>query len=58
MLAKGNEEAPATLPANIAEDPGNAWLAWLFARIQLDEAAALIRPVATVATHQTSENNK
>jgi tetratricopeptide (TPR) repeat protein len=44
MLAKGNELAPSVLPVSIAEDPSNAWLAWLFARIQLDEANALIQP--------------
>jgi eukaryotic-like serine/threonine-protein kinase len=47
MLANGDKLAPAIMPVQIAEDPGNAWLAWLFARIQLDEAAALIRPQPT-----------
>jgi len=47
MLAKGDSLAPRLMPASIAEDPGNAWLAWLFARIQLDEAAALIKPGST-----------
>jgi tetratricopeptide (TPR) repeat protein len=42
MLAKGNALAPSIMPLTIAEDPGNAWLAWLYARIQLDEAAAFI----------------
>lgn len=42
MLQKGEELAPAVIPEKIAGDPGNAWLAWLFARIQLDEATALI----------------
>ena len=46
MLAKGDELAPTILPVSIAEDPGNAWLAWLFARIQLDEATGLIQPVS------------
>jgi tetratricopeptide (TPR) repeat protein len=44
MLAKGDTLAPPIMPMSIAEDPSNAWLAWLFARIQLDEAAALIQP--------------
>jgi len=44
MLAKGNTLQPGIMPASIAEDPGSAWLAWLFARIQLDEATALIQP--------------
>ena len=42
MLAKGEILAPSVMPASIAEDPSNAWLAWLFARIQLDEATALL----------------
>ena len=47
MLAKGATMAPPIMPLSIAEDPGNAWLAWLFARIQLDEATALIQPGST-----------
>lgn len=43
-LARGNELAPPSMPADIAEDPGDAWQAWLFARIQMDEATALIQP--------------
>jgi serine/threonine protein kinase len=42
-LAQGEVQAPPTLPVQIAESRGNAWLGWLLARIQLDEAAALIR---------------
>jgi hypothetical protein len=45
-LAKGDQLAPVIIPERIAEDPGNAWLPWLFARIQLDEAAALIPPAS------------
>jgi tetratricopeptide (TPR) repeat protein len=48
MLAKGEEIAPPTIPPGIAEDPSNAWQGWLYARIQLEEAAALIEP-STVA---------
>jgi eukaryotic-like serine/threonine-protein kinase len=44
MLAKGDALAPPSLPDDIAMDSGNAWLAWLFARIQLNEATALISP--------------
>ncbi len=47
MLTNGDKLVPAIMPVQIAEDPGNAWRAWLFARIQLDEAAALIRPQPT-----------
>jgi len=43
-LAKGNVLAPVVMPENVMEQTGNAWQAWLFARIQLDEAAALIQP--------------
>jgi hypothetical protein len=34
--------APPIMPPGIAKEPGNAWLAWLYARIQLDEATALV----------------
>ena len=44
-LAEGNVLDPAVMPATIAEDPSNApQLAWLYARIQLDEATALVQP--------------
>ena len=43
MLAKGEAQTPGTLPVQIAESRGNGWLGWLLARIQLDEAAALIQ---------------
>jgi serine/threonine protein kinase/Tfp pilus assembly protein PilF len=43
-LTKGIVLAPVILPATVAASPGNEWLAWLFARVQLDEAAELIRP--------------
>ena len=42
MLAKGELLAPREMPATVAGDPGSAWLAWLFARVQLDEANALV----------------
>ena len=50
MLVRGEDEAPRSMPASIAEDPGNAWQAWLFARIQLDEATALIQPKRQTST--------
>jgi hypothetical protein len=43
MLARGNDLAPPGMPQNIADDPGNSWLAWLYARIQLEEASTLIQ---------------
>ena len=42
MLAKGDALAPENLPVEISQDPRNAWLAWLFARIALDEASLLV----------------
>jgi len=41
VLGKGNEIAPPVMPARDAIDPGQAWLAWVFSRVSLDEAAAL-----------------
>ena len=43
MLAKGDLLAPREMPARVAEDTGDAWLAWLYARIQLDEATVLMQ---------------
>ena len=48
MLAQGNALDPAILPVSIAQDPSNAWVAWLYARVQLDEATALIQPGLTM----------
>jgi hypothetical protein len=42
MLAKGKDTAPQLMPARDALDPGQAWFDWIFSRISLDEAAALI----------------
>jgi tetratricopeptide (TPR) repeat protein len=47
MLARGEKLAPRIMPASVAQSPGNDWLAWLYARIQLDEATALIDPNPT-----------
>jgi tetratricopeptide (TPR) repeat protein len=44
MLDKGNSLSPIIFPAREAEDSADAWSGWIFARISLDEAAALIRP--------------
>jgi hypothetical protein len=49
MLAKGEELEPAILPASIAGDPSDLWQHWVYARIQLEEAAALIQPASTPA---------
>jgi eukaryotic-like serine/threonine-protein kinase len=43
MLAKGDTLAPGIPPGRDANDIGESWVAWLMARIQLDEATALIQ---------------
>ena len=55
MLANGDKLAPAIMPAHIAEDSGSAWQGWLFARIQLDEAAALIGPQESSNTNTSNK---
>ena len=52
MLAAGEALAPRTMPASVAQDPGTAWLVWLYGRIQLEEAEALINPTAQAASEQ------
>jgi hypothetical protein len=47
MLADGESVAPRVMPAYVAEDAGTAWLVWLYARIQLEEAEALIGSTST-----------
>ncbi len=42
MLTKGEALAPPIMPPSVAEEPGNAWQGWLYARLQLDEATALM----------------
>jgi tetratricopeptide (TPR) repeat protein len=46
MLDKGGTLAPGVPPGVEAEDIGESWIAWLMARISLDEAAALMQPAA------------
>jgi tetratricopeptide (TPR) repeat protein len=41
MLAKGNSLVPAISSGRGSEDLGESWVAWLMARISLDEADAL-----------------
>jgi serine/threonine protein kinase len=55
MLAAGENVAPRVMPAYAAEDPGTAWLVWLFARIQLDEAEALINPASSTEGGQNGQ---
>lgn len=46
-LAAGDTLSPREMPTAIAKDPDTAWLVWLFSRIQLDEAEALIPPASS-----------
>lgn len=47
-LAEGDALAPELLPENNSADLGESWVAWLIARISLDEATKLM-PTASVA---------
>jgi serine/threonine protein kinase len=55
MLAAGEQLSPRVMPVSVAEDPGNAWLVWLFSRMQLDEAEQLINPASPVAKESNSQ---
>ncbi len=44
MLARGNSLAPPFSSVREDGDLGDSWVAWLMARISLDEATALIQP--------------
>src|SRR5260370_34997119 len=46
MLDKGDSLTPNILPSHQAVDLGDSWVAWLLARISLDEATALIQPAS------------
>jgi len=46
MLDKGDSLTPNILRSHQAVDLGDAWVAWLLARISLDEATALIQPAS------------
>jgi tetratricopeptide (TPR) repeat protein len=43
-LAKGNSLAPAPAADSDVVDIGESWVAWLQARITLDEAVSMIEP--------------
>jgi len=43
-LAQGNASAPDFVPENRTTDLGESWMAWLMARISLEEATTLIDP--------------
>jgi hypothetical protein len=53
MLAKGDALAPS-MPGHGGVDLGDSWVAWLFARISLDEATALIQSGSTTE-HNSSK---
>jgi eukaryotic-like serine/threonine-protein kinase len=44
MLVKGDSLAPGQPSGTNADYIGESWVAWLFARVSLDEAAALVQP--------------
>jgi tetratricopeptide (TPR) repeat protein len=46
MLDNGDSLTPNILPSHKAVDLGDSWVAWLLARISLDEATALIQPAS------------
>jgi eukaryotic-like serine/threonine-protein kinase len=48
MLATGDALAPSIPTAHGTEDLGDLWVAWLMARISLDEASVLIQPGPTL----------
>ncbi|HTA29467.1 MAG TPA: tetratricopeptide repeat protein [Candidatus Cybelea sp.] len=50
MLAKGDALAPSFLALGETADLGESWVAWLMARISLDEATALIQSGSTTAS--------
>ncbi len=47
-LASGDTFAPKLAPEHHAEDLGESWVAWLMARISLEEATKLIQAGATI----------
>ena len=53
MLGKGSVLAPAVPSGNGIEDLGESWVAWLMARISLDEAASLIQPASATNENTT-----
>jgi len=47
MLATGDTLTPNHLPGHDPVDLGESWVAWLFARISLDEASTLIQSTSS-----------
>ena len=50
MLSAGEALTPQSMPQSAIDDPGNSWLFWLFARIQMDEAEQLIQSNSTATS--------
>ena len=46
MLARGERLAPANATGSDLDEDHGSWMGWVFARVTLDEAAALVRPVS------------
>ena len=59
MLATGDSLTPPSLPSKLADDPSDAWQAWLFARVLLAEANDLINSSNRIDTtlHLPASNN-
>ena len=57
MLAEGEKLAPGIKPGPDALDLGESWVAWLFARISLDEATALIQSGPTTDSNSNSNGH-
>jgi hypothetical protein len=53
-LAKGDASAPGLLPEDGTRDLGESWVAWLFARISLDEATVLIYPAPAAESNSNT----
>jgi len=51
-LASGDQAAPKFSPEQGTKDLGESWIAWLFARISLDEATTLMQIVDSPSTQQ------
>lgn len=50
-LAEGDAAAPRIVSRSNAQNPGADWMTWLFARVSLDEATALIPPLSAAGNN-------
>lgn len=44
LLDMGTQLAPPRMPDRVRNDPDRGWLAWVFARVSLNEASKLLQP--------------